>query len=216
MSLPKNSENDEELVNYISTIRETIKIVLKNAKYGSNENLLRDLSKIDTVSSMMQSKITRTPPVIQKYQKILVPYDGSSFSKNALSEALEMAKALHSKIYVLSVVEVVSDIPPGILSNVINKKLNKLKHEITLPKKFTTPTKLQHQINDCTKQGVEVEVEILVGRASDSILKFATQTKINLIMMGSRGLHGMQKLTALGSVSRRVSEEAKCPFMIIS
>ena len=54
-----------------------------------------------------------------------------------------------------------------------------------------------------------------MGKAYDSILKFATQTKIDLIVMGSRGLHGMKKLGALGSVSRRVSEEAKCPIMII-
>lgn len=208
-----NSENDE-LANQISAIRETIKIILKNAKYGSNENLLRDLSKIDSISLRIQSKITGTHHV-QKYKKILVPYDGSSFSKNALSEALEMAKAFSSKIYVLSVIEVASDIPPGVLSDVMNTKLNKLKREISLPKKFSTPTKLQQQINECTKHGVEVQVEILMGRAADSILKFATQTKTDLIVIGSQGLRGMKKLAALGSVSRRVSEEAKCPVMII-
>lgn len=213
MSLSKNSENDE-LANQISTIRETIKTILKNTKYGSNENLLRDLSKIDTMSSRMQSKITGTPHV-RKYQKILVPYDGSSFSKNALSEALEMAKAFHSKIYVLSVIEVASDIPVGVLTEVVNKRLNKLKREISLPKKFSTPTKLQHQINECEKHGVEVQTEILMGRASDSILKFAAKTKTDLIVIGSQGLRGMKKLAALGSVSRRVSEEAKCPVMII-
>jgi nucleotide-binding universal stress UspA family protein len=213
MSLSKNSENDE-LANQIFTIRETIKTILKNAKYGSNENLLKDLSKIDTVFSRMQSKITGIPHV-RKYKKILVPYDGSSFSKNALGEALEMAKAFHSKIYVLSVIEVASDIPPGVLSDVLNKKLNKLKREISLPKKFSTPTKLQRQISECAKHGVDVQVEILMGRSSDSILKFATQTKTDLIILGSQGLRGMKKLTALGSVSRRVSEEAKCPVMII-
>lgn len=213
MSLSENSEN-EELSNQISTIRETIKVILKNAKYGSNENLLRDLSKIDHISLRMQSKITGTPHV-KKYGKILVPYDGSSFSKNALTEALEIAKAFGSKLYVLSVIEVASDVPPGVLSDVITKKLNKLKREISLPKKFTTPTKLQKQINECAKHGVDVQVEILMGKASESILKFANQTKSDLIVIGSQGLHGMKKIVALGSVSRRVSEEAKCPVMII-
>jgi nucleotide-binding universal stress UspA family protein len=211
--MSKNSEN-EELSNQISMIRETVKIILKNAKFGSNENLLRDLSKIDTAASRIHSKMTGTT-VVQKYRKILVPYDGSSFSKKALSETLEMAKAFDSKIHVLSVIEVASDVPPGVLSEVINKKLNKLKREIILPKKFSTPTKLQHQINECMKYGVDVQVEMLVGRVADSILKFANQNKIDLITIGSRGLRGMKKLTALGSVSRRVSEEAKCPVMII-
>jgi hypothetical protein len=132
MSLSKNLENDD-LANQISAIRETTKIILKNTKHGSNENLLRDLSKIDSISSRIYSTITGNPP-IKKYKKILVPYDGSSFSKNALSEALEIAKAFGSKLYVLSVIEVASDVPPGVLSDVINKKLNKLKRAISLPK----------------------------------------------------------------------------------
>ena len=140
---------------------------------------------------------------------------GLVFQKNALSEALEMAKAFDSKIYVLSVLEVASDVPPGLLSEVVNKKLNKLKREISLPKKFTTPTKLQHQINECAKHGIDVQVEVLIGRAANSILKFANQTKTDLIVIGSQGLHGIKKITAIGSVSRRVSEEAKCPVMII-
>lgn len=211
--MSKNFEN-EEISNQISTIRQTLKTLLYNTKYGSNENLLRDLSKIDTVASKMQSTITGTP-LVKKYKKILVPYDGSSFSKNALSEALEMAKAFNSKIYVLSVIEVASDVPPGLLSEVIKKKLDKLKHEISLPKKFATPTKLQHQINECTKHGIDVQVEVLIGRPADSILKFTNQTKTDLIVIGSQGLHGMKKITAIGSVSRRISEEAKCPVMII-
>ncbi len=214
MSLSKNSGN-EELVNQISSMRDTIKIMLKNAKFGSNENFLKNLSKLDTMSSGMQSTISGVPSVVQKYRKILVPYDGSSFSKKALSEALEMAKTFYSKIYILSVIEIASDIPPGVLSGVVNEKLDKLKREIKLPKKFSTSTKLQHQINECTKYGVEVQVEILIGNPTDSVLKFARQNKIDLIIMGSQGLRGMKKLTALGSVSRSVSEEARCPVMII-
>lgn len=209
-----NSENNE-LANQTSAIRDTVKMILKNTKYGSNENLLRDLSKIDVLSSKMQSRITGVPHNVRKYPKILVPYDGSSFSKNALSEALDIAKAFNSKIYILSVIEIASDIPPGVLSDVINKKLNKLKREMSLPKKFSPSTKLQRQIDECKKYGIDVQVEILMGKASDSILKFATQAKIDLIVIGSQGLRGMKKLAALGSVSRRVSEEAKCPIMII-
>ena len=212
--LSHNLEN-RELVNQLSAIRETIKIILKNAKYGSNENLLRDLSKIDTVSSKMQSRITGITPVVRKYKKILVPYDGSKFSKNALREALEMAKAFNSKIYILSVIEVASDVPPGVLNDVINKKLRKLKRELSPPKKFSPSTKLRRQINECEKYGIDVQTEILMGNASNSILLFTSQKKIVLIVMGSRGLRGLKRLAALGSVSRRVSEESRCPVMII-
>jgi len=212
LSISKNSEN-EEFANQISTIRETVKTILKNVKFGSNENLLRDLAKIDTTAYKMQSKISGI--TVQKYKKILVPYDGSSFSRKALSEALQLAKFFNSKVHVLSVIEVASDIPSGVLSEVINKKLGKLKREINLPKKFSNPKKLQRQIDECAKFGVDVQVELLIGNVADSILKFANQNKFDLITIGSRGLRGLKKITALGSVSRRVSEEAKCPVLII-
>jgi nucleotide-binding universal stress UspA family protein len=215
MSLSNKYEKNE-FVDQVLLIRETIKTILKNAKYGSNENLLRDLSKIDIISSkMQQSELVERYHTMRKYKKILVPYDGSSFSKNALGEGLEIAKVFGSKIYVLSIIEVASDIPSDLLSEVINKKINQLKHEISLPKKISVSTKLQRQIDRCAKYGVEVQVEILIGRTADSILKFANQNKIDLIIIGSQGLHGMKKLAALGSVSRRVSEESKCPVMII-
>lgn len=199
----------------ISELQNTIKEIIKNARFGSNENLMKNLAKIDILSSKLQTEMTGIHSVVRKYDKILVPYDGSSFSKNALGEALEMSRMFNSKIYILSVIEIASDIPPGLLTDVINKKLGKLKREIKLPKKFSTPTKLQRLIDECIKHGVDVQVEILVGHISDSILKFANQNKIDLIVIGSRGLHGIKKLAALGSVSRRISEEAKCPVMII-
>lgn len=212
MSLDKNSGN-EEIQKQISNIREAVKTIIKNAKYGSYHDLLRDLAKIETAATKIQSASVGIHSIMRKYDRILVPYDGSRFSKHALSEALEIAKAFNSKLFILAVIEMASDVPSALLHDLINKKLNKLKREMAAPRYATT--KLQKQINECKKHGVDVEAEMLVGNAADSILKFANGKRIELIVIGSKGLQGIKKLTAIGSVSRRVSEEAKCPVMII-
>jgi len=49
----------------------------------------------------------------------------------------------------------------------------------------------------------------------EEIVSVAKQEKVDLIIMGSRQLKKIEKLRALGSVTRRVSEIADCPVMIV-
>lgn len=212
MSTMKNSET--EIQNQISHIKNAVKAMEKNAKYGSYGNFLRDLGKIDSSITKLQGMLVGAHSVMKKYERILVPYDGSRYAKKALLEALEIAKAFQSKVHVLTVLEIASDVPPGFLNELINKKLNKIKRDISVSK-FLNKTKLQRQVDEYKKYGIDVNVVAVIGRASGSILKFSKNNKIELIVMGSKGLTGMQKLGTLGSVSRKVSEEAKCPVLII-
>jgi nucleotide-binding universal stress UspA family protein len=74
---------------------------------------------------------------------------------------------------------------------------------------------LEDKMQSCRKSGVETYYNIQTGNAVDSILKFANKQEIDLIVIGSRGLSGIGKIMALGSVSRKISEEANCPVMIV-
>ncbi|MEX0764362.1 MAG: universal stress protein, partial [Nitrosopumilaceae archaeon] len=67
----------------------------------------------------------------------------------------------------------------------------------------------------CKAKGADAYYDIIAGNTVDAILKFARGRKINLIVMGSQGLHGIGRLKALGSVSRKISELASCPVMIV-
>ena len=53
------------------------------------------------------------------------------------------------------------------------------------------------------------------GNVANEILKFVEKKKISLIVIGSLGLHGIGKLKTLGSVSRKITEEAKCPVLLV-
>jgi nucleotide-binding universal stress UspA family protein len=70
-------------------------------------------------------------------------------------------------------------------------------------------------VSICKSKGVEANYEIITGKPVEMILKFARGRKIDLIVMGSQGLRGMASIKVLGSVSRKVSELAPCPVMLI-
>jgi nucleotide-binding universal stress UspA family protein len=72
------------------------------------------------------------------------------------------------------------------------------------------------KIKEKHKNSVKIGTAVLVGRPEDKIVEFGNRQKIDLIVMGSRGLKGISRLIrGLGSVSRNVSENVKCTVMIV-
>lgn len=61
---------------------------------------------------------------------------------------------------------------------------------------------------------IEYDLHIIHGEPGPSIIKFADDHHVDLIVMGSRGLNALQEVV-LGSVSHKVAQNAKCPVMIV-
>jgi len=147
--------------------------------------------------------------------RILVPYDGSKYSVKALTKAMELSHNLDSEIFLFSVVYVDYIAPPGILG------LTRTRSEKEALKKWTesvrenTEKMLKSAVKRCEQKGVSTSYNTTQGNVANEILSFAKKKRISLIVIGSHGLHGIGKLKTLGSVSRRVSEQAKCPVLLI-
>lgn len=151
------------------------------------------------------------------FKKILVPFDGSKYSRNALAEAINMAKKFGSKIFIITSVDT-SDFPPGMLLALLkkDKMLEESIKEYISAVKSQVRKELLAEVGICKAKGVsDAYYDIISGSPVDSILKFMCGRKIDLIIMGSQGLHGIGKLRTLGSVSRKVTELATCPVMIV-
>ena len=147
--------------------------------------------------------------------KILVPYDGSKYSTKALNKATELAHNLDSEIILFSVVNVGYVSPPGLLGIIKSKKEKDTIKKWSKSVKSDTEKMLKNALKKCESKGITASYVISEGEISSKILDFATKKKISLIVIGSHGLHGIGKLKTLGSVSRRVSENAKCPVLIV-
>lgn len=62
--------------------------------------------------------------------------------------------------------------------------------------------------------GVEVKVDIRVGRPEEEIVASARENGAYLIVMGSHGRTGLDRLL-VGSVSERVIGNSECPVMVV-
>lgn len=141
------------------------------------------------------------------FSKILVPFDGSSYSIKAFKTAIDVAKKHRSKIYVLTCLE-----KENLGAWYIDKRINKqiIKDAKNFAKSFLS--KLEE-----TAKNSDVPISIHIDEAKSitkKIIDFSDSKKINLVIIGSHGQTGFNR-TILGSVSNKVSQLAKCPVLII-
>jgi nucleotide-binding universal stress UspA family protein len=215
--MDSDHENNFSLRKQVSIIKDTISVMLKNAKYGNHQDFLQNIRRINDAASRIDVQLSTgiSPPSKKKYGKILVPYDDSKYSKKALAEAAGIAEEFGSELHIINVISVPTDQSPTIIQDQVNEKIKKLNRDILQSQKSHSNKVLHEKMKICKRSGVNVFCEVIAGKPAESILKFARDNKIDLIVIGSRGLTRLNKLMALGSVSRKISEEAKCPVMII-
>ncbi len=152
--------------------------------------------------------------------KILLPYDGSIYSDKAVEQCIECAKLLSKQVTII-LLHVVAEIhlPP---SYDYGMRISYVKSAYEYRKEIYQQLKMAAlEMLDRKKDGFKaarinkVVSHVTSGNVVKQILDFASRENVELIVLGSAGLGGMSKLKALGSVSRSVSERAKCPVLIV-
>ncbi|MCQ2977112.1 MAG: universal stress protein [archaeon] len=141
------------------------------------------------------------------YNKILIPTDGSKYSEKALLHALSIAQVSNAEIIALSVVE--NDFTSSISSiDVINEVNNLLREE--------SNKNLQKLLNFRDAHGYDVDINIKIAEGSPvkSIMKTVEDENIDLVVMGSSGKTGFNKMI-LGSVADKVADNVPCSVLII-
>ena len=141
------------------------------------------------------------------FSKILVPFDGSVFSMRAFKAALGIAKRKNSVVHVLTCLE-----KGNLGAWYIDKRINK---QILKDAKDFAKESLSRLEKIADSEGVEVSIHIQEAKSiAKEIISFSNSKKINLIVIGSHGQTGFNRMI-LGSVSNKVSQLAKCPVLII-
>ncbi|KGP72150.1 universal stress protein [Pontibacillus yanchengensis] len=136
-------------------------------------------------------------------QKILVAYDGSALSKQALQEARKKAEEFHADVHIITVIN-----PTGPFTN---KAVYKSIEEDLVNESRLELEKVESEFHGFTEN---ITTEVLVGNAGAEICKYAKQHDIELIIIGSRGLGNVKELF-LGSVSHNVVQHSHCPVLVI-
>ncbi|MGE5705107.1 MAG: universal stress protein [Nitrososphaerales archaeon] len=149
--------------------------------------------------------------------KILLPHDGTEISDKALDKAKEFAKAFNAELYILHVIEHIP-IPPSLILGNDRQWIAESRRSIAKKLKEGWLKMAKEKINPfLEKENIKFNTIVLTAEkpVSEQILKFATDKNVNLIIVGNQRLNKISKIKALGSVSRKISENADCPVMII-
>ena len=151
------------------------------------------------------------------YHRILVPFDGSKYAKKALEHAVQIAQTNNSMIYLCTVVSIGNVVPPGSLLGLIKDSSRKNIQKQILSSALVETQRMQsQQIEFCKSKGVLAYKKIIPdGNVPEEILGLAKRNLVDLIVIGSQGLHGIAKIKTLGSVSRKISEYSHCPVLIV-
>ncbi len=141
-------------------------------------------------------------------KNILVAADGSRYSDAAAAEAVGIAKRCGAKLTVISVVPSESISPFDIVHSEMQKGL------ITDREEKEAERNVKNIKSLAEKEGVGVEALIRQGRPYEAIVNTATEKNIDLIVVGSHGRTGLEKLL-MGSVTERVIGLAPCAILIV-
>lgn len=141
------------------------------------------------------------------FKNILVPFDLSNKSFHAFKIALDMAKKYDSKITILTCIQV-DTWHHKFYDSRADAELLKNQKKVIIP----YIEKLENLAN---KSSITMKSQILrsVSVVKD-ITTYAKSHKFDLIVMGSHGRTGMDKLI-LGSVANGILQKSSCPVLII-
>lgn len=119
----------------------------------------------------------------------IVPYDFTPITRNALEYALFLGTKVHTEIMLLHIA------PSKEKGRPMVQRLEEVKNKVTIP------------------DGVEVTTKVVVGNLFNDIGRIAKETHAQLIIMGTHGSRGMQKI--FGSNAMKVITSAECPFIVV-
>jgi nucleotide-binding universal stress UspA family protein len=149
---------------------------------------------------------------------ILLPHDGYEMSDKALKYTIEISKGLNMSIKLLRVVEETLDVSTmGHWDNIKRAKVKRdvEKHRSQIREK--EKNKLEKLVSIANSSGVEASSLVLEGDAAEKIASVIKKERPYLVVLGSRRLpaRGLSKLKTLGSVARKITEESKCPVLVV-
>jgi nucleotide-binding universal stress UspA family protein len=147
------------------------------------------------------------------FSRILIGIDGSDESMKAAEYAVSITKMYDAELFAINVLT--SDIgyaysSPGVESPPLTVRETILIAEDEAKLWFD---KIKEKAN---KKEIRIKTEFIVAKRSilQTLLEYAEEQKINLIVVGTRGRSGIKKML-LGSIASGLVTYAPCPVLVV-
>jgi nucleotide-binding universal stress UspA family protein len=138
-------------------------------------------------------------------KKILIPTDGSDYSLRAAEYGVSIAKMLGAEIIVVYVLD-------DIVLNQISKVTER--EDVERELKNSGQRYIDYVLNFSEREGVKAASLLARGRPFEQIVHLAKGLNMDLIVMGTYGLRGSERIL-IGSVAERVIEYSPCPVLVV-
>jgi nucleotide-binding universal stress UspA family protein len=144
------------------------------------------------------------------FRRILVPTDFSEPSDAALQYARMVAGKFGASLHLLHVFESPLYLAGAVSAEVYVADAAAIQAELMEQAK----NNLAERVTAGDRERYAVTTDIVTGLSASSIVKYATEQHIDLIVMGTHGRRGMSHLL-LGSVAEHVVRTAPCPVLTV-
>jgi nucleotide-binding universal stress UspA family protein len=150
-----------------------------------------------------------------KISKILVGIDGSESSFNAANYAIYLCVKFNSEIILLSIVpsKIHHGDSSGVFGMVSQSYLNDYKKEAEKWFKEIINSVKNEETFEIEKK-IKTDIITTPFSVAASILNYAEERDVDLILIGTRGNSGLKKML-LGSVASDIVTYSYCPVLII-
>lgn len=145
---------------------------------------------------------------MMKIERVLCPVDFSEFSVKAYDYAYSLARHYEAKLFLEHVVSLVGTtyphamLPDGTVATIYWNLANDAEKQ------------LQEMVNERRWNGCRSEIVVQKGFVQEAILKLAEDQSVDLIVMGTHGRRGWDRLM-MGSVTESVLRKARCPVLAV-
>ncbi len=141
-----------------------------------------------------------------KLQKIICALDLSEHSKTVAEYACMLAKAMNASIVAVYAAPTLTQytgfhVPPNTIDSFVGEIVSGAEKAMT-------------QFVSENFEGVETKAEVVVGYAAEEILEIAAKEDADLIVMGTHGRKGIDRIL-FGSVAERVVKNSHIPVLTI-
>ena len=148
------------------------------------------------------------------FKNILVPLDESSLAERALPVAKDMAGQFEATLHLLEAVDPQSELFSGADSASASQYDVKALQNSTELRVNKARRYLDNVAGVCRDEGLKVRTEVREATAPKSIESYATDNEIDLIVIGTHGRGGIQRML-VGSVTDRVIRSVGIPVLVI-
>jgi nucleotide-binding universal stress UspA family protein len=146
-------------------------------------------------------------------RRVLVAVDGSKPSVDASDQAIDLAKRYGAELIVLYVIS--PDTRYNYLEDVITPRLPRALKDVVMIAMQKGAKHVDKVKQKALEKNVKVKTDVVIGISSvvKEIIEYAEKNKVDMIVMGSRGLSGIKKML-LGSVASGVLIYSHCPVLV--